>query len=253
MFAKNDSNLSDNGGNRNDLYAGAKPRDVLYGMAENLTKATYLVTSLFSDKEPLKWHLRKKVLEILQGSVSYSKGASVERQMRTVLEEVMSLIDTAALAGLISTMNRDVLLREFKHFLEQISIKDLSREAVSAGIRKLFIESAGAAKETQTMLAPKSLSVKFKGTPGGKRQRFVVRDNQAKTFDKRQNGNGGNSERKESILKVIRDKGEVTIKDIASVVPGYSEKTIQRDLIDLLSGGSLKKKGERRWTVYFLP
>jgi predicted HTH transcriptional regulator len=61
-----------------------------------------------------------------------------------------------------------------------------------------------------------------------------------------------NTGRKEKIYQIIQEKGELTIKDIAQVAPEYSEKTIQRDLVDMVGNGKLKKKGERRWTVYYI-
>ena len=58
--------------------------------------------------------------------------------------------------------------------------------------------------------------------------------------------------RRSAILSVIKDKKEVNIKDIVSLVKDCSEKTIQRELIALLSEGVLKKVGEKRWSRYSL-
>ncbi len=66
------------------------------------------------------------------------------------------------------------------------------------------------------------------------------------------NGSGGVAvaPRRARILTVIKDKGEVTIKDIADIVTDVSEKTIQRELIDLIKDGVIVRKGERRWSRY---
>lgn len=56
--------------------------------------------------------------------------------------------------------------------------------------------------------------------------------------------------RQEAIIKAIEKHGEVSIKDLVSVVKGCSEKTIQRELILLVSSGVLLKTGERRWSRY---
>jgi hypothetical protein len=45
---------------------------------------------------------------------------------------------------------------------------------------------------------------------------------------------------------------KLTIKDFAQKIKGCSEKTIQRELIVMLTSGVLKKEGERRWSKYFL-
>lgn len=58
--------------------------------------------------------------------------------------------------------------------------------------------------------------------------------------------------RRNTILRLIKDKREVTIKDISSVVSDISEKTIQRELLALVSEGVLNKTGEKRWSRYAL-
>lgn len=59
-------------------------------------------------------------------------------------------------------------------------------------------------------------------------------------------------ERRDAIMRTIRSKGHVTIKDIAEHITGVSEKTIQRDLQELIQHGVLIREGEKRWAVYKL-
>ncbi len=59
-------------------------------------------------------------------------------------------------------------------------------------------------------------------------------------------------ERRDAIMRTIRSKGQVTIKDIAENIRGCSEKTIQRDLQELIQHGVLIREGEKRWAVYKL-
>ncbi len=59
-------------------------------------------------------------------------------------------------------------------------------------------------------------------------------------------------ERRDAIMKTIRSKGQVTIKDISENIRGCSEKTIQRDLQELIQHGVLIREGEKRWAVYKL-
>lgn len=58
--------------------------------------------------------------------------------------------------------------------------------------------------------------------------------------------------RRERVLSVIKDKTEATIKDIRETVTDCSEKTIQRELIDLIKDGVVVREGERRWSKYKL-
>jgi DNA-binding transcriptional ArsR family regulator len=60
------------------------------------------------------------------------------------------------------------------------------------------------------------------------------------------------TDRRGRIEAIVRDKGEVTIKDISDVITDVSEKTIQRELIDMIAEGVVLKTGERRWSRYRL-
>lgn len=58
------------------------------------------------------------------------------------------------------------------------------------------------------------------------------------------------TERMSLILEFIRAHKRSSIKEIAAVVKGCSEKTIQRELMELIRQGLIRKEGERRWSVY---
>ena len=58
--------------------------------------------------------------------------------------------------------------------------------------------------------------------------------------------------RKKIILDLVKKKKEVSIKDISIVISDCSGKTIQRELTSLIKDNILNKKGEKRWSRYFL-
>jgi len=60
------------------------------------------------------------------------------------------------------------------------------------------------------------------------------------------------AERRELILSVIREKGEINVNDIFVSMPEISLKTIQRELNSLLEENVLHKVGEKRWSKYSL-
>lgn len=63
---------------------------------------------------------------------------------------------------------------------------------------------------------------------------------------------GEKADRKERIKEIIKDKGQVSIKDISDIIKDVSEKSIQRDLIGLIEKGQIIRHGERRWSTYTL-
>jgi DNA-binding transcriptional ArsR family regulator len=56
--------------------------------------------------------------------------------------------------------------------------------------------------------------------------------------------------RRDRVLSIIKDKGQVTIKDVSTAITDVSEKTIQRVLTSLVAEGAVLKEGERRWSRY---
>jgi hypothetical protein len=226
--------------------------DDLYNRSQNIATAVYLITGLFKDNEPLKWHLRTKALEIVSTTGSFSTVSDrddfIEKSeyLKRVMREMLSLTDMAAYSGMVSLMNKDILVREAGVFLERIPkfeemiAATVSRTLDFSTFKKTLISRTRTDEPKRT--SPRVSSEKSQGhkkdTPS-----FTV------------NAKRRDSEtlvRKEKILDVIRQKGSVMIKDIAPHIPECSEKTIQRDLIELVSRGAVSKKGERRWTLYSL-
>ncbi len=59
-------------------------------------------------------------------------------------------------------------------------------------------------------------------------------------------------DRRKIILALIKQKPAITVGDIAKSIPAVSEKTIQRELLSMVSENVLVKRGERRWSTYSL-
>jgi hypothetical protein len=59
-------------------------------------------------------------------------------------------------------------------------------------------------------------------------------------------------DRKAIITKLLTKKSGLNIRDFAEAIRDCSEKTIQRELLAMVSSGILKKEGERRWSTYSL-
>lgn len=66
----------------------------------------------------------------------------------------------------------------------------------------------------------------------------------------KQNISTGMTERQTTIVREIKNKGQLTIRDLVGKIEGISEKTIQRELLSLVESGVLQKEGERRWSKY---
>lgn len=230
--------------------------------AHKIASAIYLVTDLFDVREPLRWSLRSNVLDVVSSTASMlSSGAATPSSFVSVkhtIEEVLFMIETAGRSRLVSKMNRDVLFREIEAFVSELD--SFVRDMGSNGTRTL--ESIFQSHTSVPQLPEQKLDDVYKGQFKGQQSYTNKQPRPAssptrttpssqQTKDK-QTQTSAAPDRRQRIISILKDKGAVTIKDIAAVIPDCSEKTIQRDLADMVSSGAVKKTGERRWTTYFL-
>ncbi len=83
-------------------------------------------------------------------------------------------------------------------------------------------------------------------------QREIVGLDQAVSVTDSPETHPGAHDRKDKIKDILREKGQIGIKDISDVIKDVSEKSIQRDLNDLIESGTVVRIGERRWSTYRL-
>lgn len=208
----------------------------VFKKTEKLASAVYLITNLFSDNEPMKWTLRKKVSELLSFIANYkdirqSEFANFTHTVKTKVLELVSLLEVSALAGLVSQMNFNILKQEFSNLIEQLNNCVHKSDFSNDLIPKTFFES----NKMPYVISPASVMNSIKDTN-------TVKDSSVFKSTNRQN----------IILGLLKKKKELTIKDIVVIIKDVSEKTIQRELISLISAGILSKTGERRWSKYSL-
>jgi predicted HTH transcriptional regulator len=97
--------------------------------------------------------------------------------------------------------------------------------------------------------ALKEISVSDRKVHGNQNQTpQIKKENPAHKFDLLK------KTRREEILKIVKEKKEVSIKDIVSTLlvsgSNISEKTIQRELVSMVSDSLLYRTGEKRWARY---
>lgn len=94
----------------------------IFKKAERVTTATYVLTGLMSDTEPLKFELRKSALELLKSTLSFKERAnsSAEEFLSETYSrfvEVLSLFEIAYVTDLVSPMNFSLMKRELDSLL----------------------------------------------------------------------------------------------------------------------------------------
>lgn len=257
----------------------------VYKKTEQVATATYMVASLMSKADPMSDELKKLSITLTR-LVSLFAGSDSElpilADLKSSLVHLASLLDVSFSARIMSPMNHRILKAEidilvgkifdcekdyrgaspftsvFKNIsnLGTFANEDIRTSSDNKGHEGL-IKDISAVRGTidQSVGLQKSayaINVRDRVLPKRATDSFK-KDNNTGAFPVRTGNDLRKENRKNIILNTIQKKGSVTIKDISAVVRDCSEKTIQRELLALVSEHVLVKEGERRWSVYSFP
>lgn len=213
---------------------------------EKLVSAIYLITSFFSDLEPLKWKLRSMASEIIPLVVSLNSDPLKEKQptnveMRNLILKIMGLLSVAKNVALISAENQELLQNELTKYADTANLP--------IGITGLlkFETSREKIKDMDENLEIKD-RIEYKSD----RKQFLVPVYPEKSLKEFGAVYVKKNTRQSIIMAILKRKKEIIIKDVSPLIGGCSEKTIQRELSDMVKTGVLRKIGEKRWSRYSL-
>ena len=203
----------------------------IYKKAERLGNALYLISPAFHDSVSLKSRMEGVAVALITAAADTQ--SSFRDRLAHELLALSSIISMARAGGLLSPMNADIIMSEVKAFLADIAAYEeplltLPEPHTLAGLSKRAPVATNRPGSTHAL-------------PESPRH---IKDTLSPSK--------GQSDRKESILSLIRKKGTASIKDISTVIVGVSEKTIQRELQSLIASGQVIRSGERRWSTYSL-
>lgn len=244
----------------------------LSNRVEGVSTALYLVTHHLSDREPLKTKIRTLAFEIIE--LSIGQGVSGYSDLKTQFDVIGSLLRVAYQTRIISETNAQFVMSEIDS-IKDIIHQPLPNDQLGVQLQNLFknyhlsgigqIEQGVPGRSTESVVAPTPIPVVNKpastvlpphnthlNTGGAVTsakatvQHLVDRPKQAPVVKE------GVSDRQANIIKEIKSKGQLTIRDLVDKISGCSEKTIQRELLSMVDQGILKKEGERRWSRYSL-
>ena len=208
-----------------------------YKKTEKLVSALYLVSNFISDKEPIKWQVREAGLNLL------SQGLSV-----TGFNLILSYLEVCYISGLISEMNYSILKYEFDALLQVINSEEEVKNMGTLFPKEFFQVS----EDTPGLGSGHTVS---KGHNIMSDRTTRSSGNNKKDKIKKTNGGGLHSpsaDRQGVIISLLKKNKELGIKDFTSSIKDCSEKTIQRELVSLVSKGQVIKMGEKRWSRYSL-
>jgi len=215
----------------------------VFKKTQKIAYALFMISDLFEASEPLKMSLRNNAVDLIKNSLSFIN-ISTEVHLRQIdkliscLLEALSLCEAGYFAKLISPMNNDLLKKEVQHIIEMLDLKKGKRTSLDES----FLDVGSVDSYKGQTDASKGHNVLY--------QKPVVSKVYVKPVKKEISLS--HTSRTEVIMSLVKKGGELTIKDFLGYIKDCSEKTIQRELLALVAKGLLKKKGERRWSRYYL-
>ena len=238
---------------------------------DKIVAALHLVTDCIEDNEPIRFKLRSLSVELASETHEFIYTPARDRgfiftDIEVVATEIMSFLSIARSVRLVSEMNADIVLRELTANIERMrtwtetgfyEVENTGFAPIGSPVTFTLNESHFKVEQPEPLIITqgqeKNEVQKFDKPVVSKGQTVkpVTKEKEepavSRKFDFALKLN-----RRNVILKIIKDKKEVTIKDISNLIGDCSEKTIQRELTTLVSEGVLKKVGEKRWSKYML-
>lgn len=216
------------------LFKGRNDWYFCYLKTERIAHVLAVLASR-SDPAPLKDMLR--TAQSLPGEIA--RMAAGEFDVPVALAEVFALLSALRLAGtqgLLHPENVSVLLKEYEVVAEKL---------VAGSHPSPFISSEDFLVQ-ELQAEPLPLPSRLHDTQGREAIKDSIKDTSKQTSNK------GQSPRVAVILDYIRTHKGASIKEISSIIKDCSEKTVQRELNELITQGLVRRVGERRWSTYEL-
>lgn len=205
-----------------------------------LSSGVYRTTQFFPEKEPLKFLIRQKAVDILIDSVLFFSEKSdffTEKKTQILAGNILEKIDV------IRTVFE---LAQAQNWVDEISFRILGNEydklAENVEIRVEEIEERTFIQQEQELANHRvqervAESVEKKETSKPKQRTGDSVDNLKKP-------------RHRKIIQILEKKGSAQIRDFKEVLPDVSKRTLRRDMDYLLTLGFVERKGDKNNTLY---
>jgi len=229
-----------------NLLSGNKFVERAFERAERIVAGIFLVTGHLDPGLPSVEEVHRAAISILPKTLALKdelrSSYSVRfADLRSGTRYLVSLLKILAISGKVSEQNAAILIgaiSDLVHYLHSARRSPLAEEsALDPGD---FVHSVTDSQKTSAH--------KDKGETAIK-DRIHVKD-MGNVSNIKRTSNTSIMLRAQSVLSVLKTRGPVGVKDIASELPELSEKMIQRELLAMVARGEVQKVGSKRWSKY---
>ncbi len=217
----------------------------VFKKTQKITQALYLLTDYFEPSEPLRSSIRINANLLLNNASTLLKNDQKDKQnsshllMATFLE-TLAFIEIASLINLLSDKNYSILKGEINSMIE--TLESHKEKAIQLSMEFIETKSLEDHKRQSVLYKGHTTVLNVKDSPltdkVDKMPKLIQLENKSKRLD--------------TILAFFKPGKELMIKDITSHFKDVSEKTVQRELLLLVSQKKLNKIGKKRWSKYSL-
>ena len=229
---------------------------------EKLSMGLYMVTSYMPDGEPVRKSLRVLALSSV-GHTAALTGRYIEdkcHELQKDITHILSLLKLSQTLEIMSHMNAEILLSEYQAISDTLTKqKDTKhKRTINVNVRD-EASQYNRSEKIELPVRPQNILTQSKHeTPeirvAREREAFQIpltkKTEQAKRIIQMPENKERRNIRQNNILRVMPQNEPMMIKDITARIKGCSEKTIQRELQELVDTKRIKKIGEKRWSKY---
>ncbi len=244
----------------------------LYVKAQRLSIALHLITNHIKDIEPAKFEVRKNAISLVENVSKLNRTSEKDRQevigsIGEMAFAIISIVETLMHVGVVSVDNGSIIKRELVFLVKLADGHVTSTENKGSLDQEVFNVPAvqerfetkkvhGELQKKQSRKTPllenqESVSLGVNEENGQGRNQ-VFGGKKTEDFSIGHIGQSISDNRISSIVSLLKVRSGLSVKDFMEVIPGVSEKTIQRELAVLADKGVVIRAGERRWTRYSL-
>ncbi|MFZ2152235.1 MAG: hypothetical protein WAV09_03965 [Minisyncoccia bacterium] len=223
--------------------------------AQKIVAALYLLTNHIDQENPIRGEIRTQATRMLKAVLSGSK-------IEDIKSNILSFLAVALLTKDISPENISIIERELatlKVEYAQSSEPLLSHVFLQERDRVLFDNKE--TKQIEEAFALKASEPKIQSNVSDRQELRTQKDTSSyiktKTLETNNDNNVFNRKeekkaRRTHVLSLLSKTELKTIKDVSKFFTDCSEKTIQRELNDLVEERMIVRVGDRRWSTYKL-
>ena len=236
-----------------DIQAVGDSKEILYSHHTTLSslhkviRALYFIARNIKDND-ISSSLKSIASSLLHTSYSFLREEDSKKNKSVLYKDILLMLDEIFI--FLQILFEDEILTRTQRMLFE---RELTR------LKESFSEVRG---ETENIL-PSPLDMSFLFEKKETKKKDVIIEGREKSTlsikEKRKEEKKltlirkdslRKEERKKLILQQLREQGKQSLPEIAKIFPTASQKTIQRDLRELISQGIIEKEGERRWARY---